>query len=109
MAAEGTAWPSLDDLVALALGIQERCVAAGISVSTAESCTGGLIGYALTEVAGSSDYYAGGVVSYSNGVKAGILKVPEAILERHGAVSAQVAVAMAQGVRRPSPRILRSP
>jgi PncC family amidohydrolase len=96
---EDTDEPTLDDLVGLAQVIQERCIAAGVRLSTAESCTGGLIGHALTEVAGSSDYYVGGVVSYSDAVKAGVLSVPLQTLERHGAVSAQVAVAMAEGVR----------
>jgi PncC family amidohydrolase len=92
--------PTFADLVSLAATIQERCIAAGVRVATAESCTGGLVGHALTEIPGSSDYYDGGVVSYSNAVKGAVLHVPQAALDRHGAVSAQVAVAMAEGVRR---------
>lgn len=92
--------PTFDALVALAVRVQQRCLAAGVRVSTAESCTGGLIGHALTEVAGSSDYFQGGVVSYSDEVKRQVLGVPMATLEHHGAVSAQTAVAMAEGARR---------
>lgn len=92
--------PTFDALVALAVTVQQRCLAAGVRVSTAESCTGGLIGHALTEIAGSSDYFQGGVVSYSDEVKGQVLGVPVATLEHHGAVSAQTAVAMAEGVRR---------
>lgn len=68
-------------------------------MGTAESCTGGLIGHSLTAIAGSSDYYLGGVVSYSNELKMRLLGVPESMLEHHGAVSAQVAVTMADGAR----------
>ncbi len=92
--------PTLADLVRLAQDIQVRCLADGTRVATAESCTGGLIGHALTEVAGSSDVYLGGIVSYDDEVKASLLGVPTDTLARHGAVSAQVAVAMADGARR---------
>lgn len=70
-----------------------------LTLATAESCTGGLIGYALTEIAGSSDYYLGGVISYSNSAKREQLGVPAQTLDMHGAVSAQTAVAMAEGAR----------
>jgi PncC family amidohydrolase len=79
--------------------VQDRALALGVSVGTAESCTGGLVGHALTAVAGSSDYYRGGVISYANELKERLLDVPTAAIERHGAVSAQVAVAMAEGAR----------
>ena len=69
----------------------------GEMLGTAESCTGGLIGARLTDVPGSSGWYAGGVVSYSNAVKESALGVPGAMIERHGAVSAEVAEAMARG------------
>ena len=72
----------------------------GLTLTTAESCTGGLIGYMLTEIAGSSDYYVGGLVSYSNGLKERELGVTGRTLEQHGAVSAQTCVAMAEGARR---------
>ena len=70
------------------------------TLATAESCTGGLIGHLLTEIAGSSDYYIGGIVAYSNAVKHAYLGVPEAVLQFEGAVSEVTARAMAEGVRR---------
>ena len=70
----------------------------GLVLATAESCTGGLIGERVTSVAGSSDYYAGGVIAYSNAVKTALLNVDEAVLAEHGAVSIPVAEAMAAGV-----------
>lgn len=69
-------------------------------LATAESSTGGLIGHAITMVPGASDYYPGGVISYSNGAKEVELDVPTELLAEHGAVSAEVADAMADGVRR---------
>ncbi len=69
------------------------------TLATAESCTGGLIGKMLTDVAGSSDYYIGGVVSYANRIKASLLGVEESLLAEHGAVSEPVAAAMAEGCR----------
>ena len=71
----------------------------GKPLVTAESLTGGGIGAALTAVPGSSEVYKGGVISYTDWVKANILGVPEEMLERFGAVSAPVAQAMAEGVR----------
>ncbi len=71
----------------------------GRTLATAESCTGGGIGAALTSVAGSSTVYKGGVISYTNEVKAQLLNVDEQLLKREGAVSAPVAEAMAAGVR----------
>ncbi len=67
--------------------------------SVAESCTGGLISHLLTSVAGSSTYYLGGVTSYANSMKTNYLGVKEALLQRHGAVSVEVAKAMALGMR----------
>ncbi len=71
----------------------------GTTLATAESCTGGLIAQLLTSIAGVSAFYLGGVVSYSNAAKATLLDVPAALLESHGAVSPEVAVAMARGAR----------
>ncbi len=72
---------------------------AGKSLVTAESCTGGGIGAALTDIAGSSAVYKGGVICYTNWVKNNILGVEQALLNQFGAVSAQVAEKMAVGVR----------
>jgi nicotinamide-nucleotide amidase len=77
--------------------VLERCRALGLRLATAESCTGGLVGARLTDVAGASDVYVGGVISYSNEVKERRLGVPAAVLARHGAVSAEAAQAMAEG------------
>jgi nicotinamide-nucleotide amidase len=67
------------------------------TVAVAESCTGGLMAARLTERAGSSDYVAGGIVAYSNEAKSGLLGVERGLIERHGAVSPEVADAMAVG------------
>jgi nicotinamide-nucleotide amidase len=67
------------------------------TLATAESCTGGLVGHLLTTVSGSSAWYLGGVVSYSNELKRDLLGVPTEALETHGAVSEPVVRAMAQG------------
>ena len=74
--------------------------ARGATVVTAESCTGGLIGSLLTDVSGSSDYYLGGVISYSNKVKQDVLGVREETLAAVGAVSRETALQMAHGARR---------
>lgn len=71
--------------------------ARGLKVATAESCTGGLVAGALTDIAGSSDVVDRGFVTYSNEAKEAMLGVPAATLERHGAVSAETAAAMADG------------
>lgn len=70
-----------------------------LTISTAESCTGGLVAYRIITVAGSSDYFLGAVVAYSNAMKASLLGVPGAMLEMHGAVSRETALAMARGIR----------
>lgn len=88
-----------DPLVALAERLQGRCLGAGVTVATAESCTGGLVAHVLTEVPGSSGYLRGGIVAYADEAKAALLGVPPDVIAAHGAVSAQVAVAMAEGAR----------
>ena len=87
------------DLASLAQRLQATALERSLSVGTAESCTGGLVGHSLTAIAGSSDYYRGGVISYSNQLKVELLGVPADALERHGAVSEPVALAMASGAR----------
>ncbi|MBE6908052.1 MAG: competence/damage-inducible protein A [Ruminococcaceae bacterium] len=83
--------------------LESVCVAAlkarGATLSAAESCTGGLIAKRITDVPGASAVFLGGVVSYTNGVKAHVINVPEALLDEFGAVSEPVARAMAEGVR----------
>jgi nicotinamide-nucleotide amidase len=79
--------------------VLELCRERGLTLATAESCTGGLVSARLTSVPGSSDVFLGGVVSYANEVKASALGVPEEVLREHGAVSTQAAAAMAAGAR----------
>jgi nicotinamide-nucleotide amidase len=69
-------------------------------IAVAESCTGGMIGARLTNISGSSEYFERGVITYSNQAKTELLGVPGEIIEKHGAVSAEVALLMAEGVRR---------
>ena len=85
------------DLAALVL---ERARSNGLRLAVAESCTGGLIGARLTEIAGSSVVFVGGVIAYDNAVKRELLGVPEPLLQEHGAVSEPVAHTMAEGAAR---------
>lgn len=86
-----------EDIVDLAASVIEATAARGWTVATAESCTGGLVAGALTEVAGSSAVMDRGFVTYSNAAKTALLGVPDAVLAQHGAVSEAVARAMATG------------
>lgn len=86
-------------LVALAERLQGICLGRGLTVSLAESCTGGLVAATITEVPGSSGYFRGGVVAYANEAKEALLDVPHSVLAAHGAVSAQVARTMAEHAR----------
>lgn len=86
-----------DDLIAQARRVLDLCRAGKLMVATAESCTGGLIAATLTEIAGSSDVVERGFVTYSNRAKTDLLRVPAEMIVRHGAVSEQVARAMAEG------------
>ena len=79
--------------------VVEALLQSGKTVATAESCTGGLIGKRLTDVSGSSAVYPGGVISYAYAVKRALLGVVEALLREKGAVCAEVAEQMAEGVR----------
>ncbi|NOZ07100.1 MAG: CinA family protein [Chloroflexi bacterium] len=72
----------------------------GLTLAVAESCTGGLLGHRITEVPGSSNYFLGGIISYSNEAKENLLGVQHQTLLRHGAVSEETAREMAQGARR---------
>lgn len=92
--------PTDDELLDQAARVGLHCSAAGFTVGTVESCTGGLVAHLLTEVPGSSVYFRGGFVTYANEMKSALVGVPAAVLEAHGAVSAQTAVAMAEGARR---------
>ena len=76
--------------------------ARGLHLASAESCTGGMIAAACTDLAGSSDWFERGVVSYSNQAKIELLGVPPALLAQHGAVSEPVARAMVEGIQRAS-------
>ena len=71
-----------------------------MTCATAESCTGGGVGYAITAVSGSSAVFWGGIISYDNSVKHGVLGVPEEVLATKGAVSSECAAAMAEGAKR---------
>jgi nicotinamide-nucleotide amidase len=79
--------------------VLDRCRERGWTLATAESCTGGLVAAGLTAIPGATDVVAGGIVAYANEVKIGELGVPPELIERHGAVSAEVAEAMARGAR----------
>ena len=79
--------------------VLELCRERGLTLATAESCTGGLVAARLTAIPGSSDVFRGSVVAYADDVKAAELGVPAEVLERHGAVSAETAAAMAAGAR----------
>ena len=79
--------------------VLDLCRARGLTLATAESCTGGMVAARLTSVPGASDVFLGSVVAYANAVKEGELDVPQDLLDLHGAVSAETAAAMAHGVR----------
>jgi nicotinamide-nucleotide amidase len=85
------------DLDKAAAHLLEVCRARGLKLATAESCTGGLVAAAITDIAGSSDVFDRGFVTYSNTAKEVMLGVPGATLQRFGAVSRETAEAMAQG------------
>lgn len=88
------------DVGSLAEVVISRLTKFNQSLATAESCTGGMVGEQLTSISGASLVYAGGVVSYSNEAKEELIGVPRKMLETHGAVSAEVARSMAEGVRK---------
>ena len=88
------------DETTLEMAILDLAKRKGVTLSTAESCTGGLVASRLTDIGGASEAYIGSVVSYSNEVKMKVLGVKEATLKAYGAVSAETAAEMAEGVRR---------
>ncbi|HEY0919049.1 CinA family protein [Devosia sp.] len=86
-----------EEIAMLAQETVAALAAAGLTVATAESCTGGLVAAALTSISGASDVVYGGYVTYANEAKIAMVGVPYALLRQHGAVSKDVAMAMAEG------------
>jgi nicotinamide-nucleotide amidase len=97
MTTDVTTGPASDPIWDGAVRVLDACRQRGLTVATAESCTGGLVAGALTEIPGSSDVVDRGFVTYSNAAKEGMLGVPADVLQRHGAVSRETASAMAAG------------
>jgi len=93
----------LRELLPRVQALAEALRSRGWRLATAESCTGGLIAAACTQLAGSSDWFERGVVSYSNAAKTELLDVPATLIEAHGAVSEAVARAMVQGALQHAP------
>lgn len=91
-----------DELFALAVALGRAAIAKQVMITAAESCTGGLLAGAITTVAGSSDWFERGFVTYSNAAKIEELSVPKDLIERFGAVSEEVVRAMAEGALRAS-------
>jgi nicotinamide-nucleotide amidase len=87
------------DLKALALKLGRVLLERGWRVATAESCTGGWVAKALTDVSGSSQWFEGGIVAYANAAKVSLLDVPSGVLAAYGAVSEETVRAMAEGAR----------
>ena len=88
-----------EETAAAAREVVERMTARGLQLATAESTVGGLIGHALTDVHGASRVFPGGITAYANPPKQALLGVPASVLEAHGSVSAETALAMAHGAR----------
>ena len=96
----GTQPTDLSALVALAARIQATMFQRGLTLATAESCTGGYLAHRLTNVPGASAVFLAGHVTYSNPAKVAELCVPQHLIQKHGAVSGAVAAAMAEGARK---------
>ena len=92
--------PTTEDVLALARAVGDGLRAAGLTLASAESCTGGLIGHLVTEIPGSSEYFLGGAITYSNAAKESLLGVQRGTLESVGAVSRETAAQMASGALR---------
>lgn len=90
----------MSDPAILAAALVDTLIARGLTIATAESCTGGLVAAALTDMAGSSAAVYGGFVTYANEAKTAMIGVPPDLIAAHGAVSEQVSRAMAEGARR---------
>ncbi|MBF0520566.1 MAG: nicotinamide-nucleotide amidohydrolase family protein [Nitrospirae bacterium] len=88
----------VEDVIALCSGLVSDALKLGITISTAESCTGGMVSGFLTAVSGSSQVFLGGVVAYSNALKQKLLGVSAETLKNHGAVSTETALEMVRGV-----------
>jgi nicotinamide-nucleotide amidase len=86
----------------LLISIFHLLIKKGLTIATAESCSGGLIAHTLTNISGSSTYFNRGVISYSNEAKIELLDVSQSLLKTYGAVSAEAAKAMAEGIRNKS-------
>lgn len=95
----GTQAPTFDELVERMKPLRSRLRGRKLTVATAESCTGGLLGAVLSELPGSSDHYQGGAVVYSNDAKTALADVAPDLIHGHGAVSPVVAAALARGTR----------
>lgn len=89
----------MDDIIELASRVGAILKAKGLLLSTAESCTGGGVAHAVTAIAGSSEWFDCGFITYSNHAKTELLDVPAALIDQYGAVSEEVAAAMAEGAR----------
>jgi nicotinamide-nucleotide amidase len=87
----------MDDIIELAAKTGRALQAKGLLLATAESCTGGGVAQAITEIAGSSDWFECGFITYSNASKTEMLDVPAALFAQHGTVSEEIAAAMAEG------------
>jgi nicotinamide-nucleotide amidase len=87
----------MDDIIELAARAGAALQAKGLLLSTAESCTGGGVAQAVTEIAGSSEWFDCGFITYSNTSKTELLEVPDALIAQHGTVSEEIAAAMAEG------------
>ena len=87
----------MDNLTQLATSVATRLMAKKLLLTTAESCSGGGVAHAVTEISGSSSWFECGFVTYSNASKTDLLGIPAALIARHGAVSEEIAAAMAEG------------
>ncbi|MDP9264876.1 MAG: CinA family protein [Chloroflexota bacterium] len=99
MARRASRAPAYEELVTRMAAIHERLRGGGTTVASAESCTGGLLAAVLSDHSGSSEYYLGGAVVYSNSAKIVLADVPSQLIHGHGAVSSVVAAALARGAR----------